>query len=46
MSIALGKLAQEDPSFRVHVDQESVKRLSLVWVNYILRLLLTYEEGI
>lgn len=23
MSIALGKLAQEDPSFRVHVDQES-----------------------
>ena len=23
MAIALGKLAQEDPSFRVHTDEES-----------------------
>ena len=35
MSIALGKLAQEDPSFRVSSDEESDKQLSLEWESYI-----------
>ena len=27
MSVALGKLAQEDPSFRVHVDEETTQTI-------------------
>ena len=40
MSIALGKLAQEDPSFRVNSDEESGQQLYLVWENFILMFLL------
>jgi len=35
MGVALGKLAQEDPSFRVKTDEESGQTISLVWVSYI-----------
>ena len=34
MGVALGKLAQEDPSFRVRLTQKQAKLLSRVWVNY------------
>ena len=34
MSIALGKLAQEDPSFRVESDEESDRLLYPAWVSY------------
>ena len=33
MGIALGKLAAEDPSFRVKLMKKVDKPLSLVWVN-------------
>ena len=41
MGIALGKLAQEDPSFRVHTDEESGQTLLKVWVSFTWKLLLT-----
>lgn len=34
MSIALGKLAAEDPSFRVKLTKSQVKQLFLVWVSF------------
>ena len=34
MGAALVKLAEEDPTFRVHTDQKLVKLSSLVWVNF------------
>jgi elongation factor G len=33
MGIALNRLAQEDPSFRVHTDEESARRSSPAWVS-------------
>jgi elongation factor G len=33
MGVALGKLAQEDPSFRVHTDEESGRRSSPAWAS-------------
>ena len=41
MGIALGKLAQEDPSFRVILMKSLDKPLLKEWANYILKLLLT-----
>jgi len=41
MSIALGKLAQEDPSFRVHTDEETGQTIIQGMVSYIWKLLLT-----
>ena len=41
MGIALQKLAEEDPTFRVETNVELVKQLSLVWVNFTLTSLLT-----
>jgi hypothetical protein len=41
MGIALNRLAQEDPSFRVKTDEESGKQLFQEWVNCTLKLLLT-----
>ena len=35
MGVALQKLAQEDPSFRVHTDEESGKRSSPAWASCI-----------
>ena len=35
MGLALGRLAQEDPSFRVHTDEESGETIIPVWVSYI-----------
>ena len=36
MGIALGRLAQEDPSFRVKTDEESrIKQLSQEWESFI-----------
>ncbi len=36
MGIALSKLAQEDPSFRVETDEETGQTLSPVWVSFTL----------
>jgi elongation factor G len=33
MGIALSKLAQEDPSFRVHTDEESGQTIIPAWAN-------------
>ena len=35
MSVALGKLAQEDPSFRVETDDESGQTIISAWANCI-----------
>ena len=35
MGIALQKLAEEDPTFRVRLMLKLDRQLSLVWVNYI-----------
>ncbi|WP_417870826.1 hypothetical protein [Vibrio furnissii] len=34
MGVALGKLAAEDPSFRVETDDETGQTLISVWVNF------------
>jgi elongation factor G len=34
MGIALGKLAQEDPSFRVETDEESGQTIFRVWESF------------
>ena len=39
MGIALGKLAQEDPSFRVHTDEESGQTIIAGWANCILEII-------
>ncbi|GAA3267265.1 hypothetical protein GCM10017706_31670 [Lactococcus lactis subsp. hordniae] len=41
MGVALQKLAEEDPTFRVETNPELVKQLSLVWVNFTWTFLLT-----
>ena len=35
MGIALGRLAQEDPSFRVKQMRKLIKQLSLEWESFI-----------
>ena len=40
MGVALSKLAQEDPSFRVHTDDESGQIIISGWESFILKLLL------
>ena len=37
MGIALNKLAEEDPTFRVHTDAETARRSSPGWASSILR---------
>ena len=41
MGEALAKLAEEDPTFRAHTDQELVRQSLLVWVSYIWKSSLT-----
>ena len=41
MAIALNRLAQEDPSFRVRTDEESGQTIFPVWANSIWKFLLT-----
>ena len=41
MAEALAKLAEEDPTFRAHTDQEQERQSSLVWVSFTLRSSLT-----
>ena len=37
MAVALGKLAEENPSFRVSTQEKQGKRLSVVWASYTLK---------
>ena len=41
MGLALNRLAQEDPSFRVKLTKNLVKQLSAVWVSCTWKLSLT-----
>lgn len=41
MGIALQKLAEEDPTFRVHTDPETAQTIILAWASCIWTLLLT-----
>jgi len=37
MGMALAKLAQEDPTFRVHTDPDSARRSSPAWASFTSR---------
>ena len=41
MGIALGKLAEEDPTFTIHTDEDSGQTVLVEWVNFTLIVLLT-----